>query len=163
MSPAPHCNSSKRFLFGNLLPIHPPTWIKGDPWKSILSLLWLWFSSATSLLLWLYFSHSFVFLKYKNTKSQKHRNNSPTGWWEGERENKLDLQIWKNKPDFLYLENAIVGENASGMPLVSVFPGENNIGNMPPFHGYLKLHWKHLYVWYKVSQVQDLLSPFVQL
>ena len=46
----------------------------------------------------------------------------------------------QNKPDFLYLENAIVGENASGMPLVSVFPGENNIGNMPPFHGYLKLH-----------------------
>ena len=38
------------------------TWINGEPWKSILSLLWLWFSSATSLLLWLYFSHSFVFL-----------------------------------------------------------------------------------------------------
>ena len=63
--------------FSNMLNTHPPTWIKGDPWKSILSLLWLWFSSATSLLLWLYFSHSFVFLKYKNTKSQKHKNYSP--------------------------------------------------------------------------------------
>ena len=36
--------------------------MKGEPWNNILSLLWLWFSSATSRLRWEYFSHNFMFL-----------------------------------------------------------------------------------------------------